>query len=40
MKGEEESPEQDQSNKETPVNQEEIINDQQDVQEVSPKVSK
>ena len=40
VKDEEEAPEQDQSNKETPVNQEEIINGQQDVQEVSPKGSK
>ena len=40
MKDEEEAPEQDQSNKETPVNQEEIRNDQHDVEEVSPKGSK
>ena len=37
MKDEEEAPEQDQSNKETIVNQEEIRNDQHDVHENSPK---
>ena len=40
VKDEEEAPEQDQSNKETKINQEEIRNDQQDVQENSPKASK
>ena len=40
MKDEEESLEHDQSNKEKTINQEEIRNDQQDVQETSPKVLK
>lgn len=40
MKDEEEAPEQDQSNKETKVNQEEIRNYQQEVQETSLKVLK
>ena len=40
MKDEEEAPEQGQENKETVVNQEEIRNDQQDVQENSPKALK
>ena len=37
MKDEKEAPKQDQSNKEKTVNQEEMRNDQQDVQENSPK---
>ena len=40
VKDEEEAPEQDQSNKDKTVNQEEIRNDQQDVQENSPKALK
>ena len=40
VKDEEEAPKEDQSNKETIVNQEEIRNDQQNVQENSPKALK